>query len=201
MDADWSVEIGAGLPSVEVPWAGWIDLRDPATAAARLAELPEVGAYPELGQVLHRIHTDHPAVLTSKCDVFPIDIGSNPPAMLDREDGEHAVLCGLGSYIDLLFPGNDLFASFAAVEPLVRRVATELLAPIPMPRTSVEIVIRPGRFFAASGYGLTLYAMGFGRDPAAARAAWGRVLRVSAYITLMEVTGRVAARWTEDLGE
>ncbi len=192
MDADWSVEIGEGLPWVEVPWEGWVDLRDRETAAERLGAVSEALAYPELGDVLLEINTNHTAALTSKCDVFPIDIGLAPPAFMDDDDQD--VRCGLGSYIDLAFAVDDVFSNFAWCESLVRRVSTELLAPIPLPRTSVELVIRQGSYFSIPGYGLTLYAMGFGRDPLSARAAWAQVMRFSAYITILEVTSRVTAK-------
>ena len=196
MDADWSVEIGEGLPWIDLPWKGWTDLRDPLTAEEGLRTLPEARAYPELSEVLLEINTRHTGAITSKCDVFPIDIGSEAPAMMDEpeQDQEQEVHCGLGSYIDLVFTVDDCFSNFAWCESLVRRVATELLAPIPMPRASVELVIRQGTFFGEPGYGLSLYAMGFGRDPAAARLAWAQVMRFSAYITMLEVTSRVTAR-------
>jgi hypothetical protein len=198
MDADWSVEIGEGLPWIEVPWKDWVDLRDRATSEAKMRVLSEVVAYPELAEVLFEINTNHTAALTSKCDVFPIDIGSVSTAMMDAADTgeelEHEVHCGLGSYIDLAFPADDAFSNFAWYESLVRRVATQLLAPIPLPRVSVELVIRQAWCFSAEGYGLTIYAMGFGRDPAAARQAWAQVMRFSTYITILEVTSRVTEK-------
>ena len=66
MDADWSVEIGDGLPWIEAPWEGWVDLRDRATAAERMRVLAEVVAYPELAEVLLEIKTNQTKVLTSK---------------------------------------------------------------------------------------------------------------------------------------
>ena len=218
MDADWSVEIGEDLPWIDVPWSGWIDLRDRAAAGEKLSTLSEIQAYPELADVLLEINTNHSGALTSKCDVFPIDIGS-VPAMPDgleldqsprrnqvldqEEDDEHdqEVHCGLGSYIDLAFSVEDSFSNFAWCESLVRRIATELLAPIPMPRVSVEIVIRQSSLFGVPGYGLTIYAMGFGRDPSAARLAWAQVMRFSAYITILEITSRVSARLKQDQRE
>jgi hypothetical protein len=198
MDADWSVEIGEGLPWIEVPWKGWVDLRDPANSDAKMRALTEVVAYPELAEVLFEINTNHTAALTSKCDVFPIDIGSVSALMMDTADADadhdQDVHCGLGSYIDLAFPADDAFSNFAWYESLVRRVATQLLAPIPLPRVSVELVIRQGWCFSGEGYGVTIYAMGFGRDPAAARQAWAQVMRLSACITMLEVTGRVTEK-------
>ena len=196
MDADWSVEIGEGLPWIDVPWDGWVDLRNCAAAAATLRGLAEVQAYPELCEVLLDIHANHKAVLSSKCDVFPIDAGASLPAMMEQTcegSDQEPVRSGLGSYIDLAFAVDETLSNFAWCESLVRRVATELLAPIPMPRTSVELVIRQGSFFGSAGYGLTLYAMGFGRDPDSARLAWAQVMSISAYLTMNEVTSRVAA--------
>jgi hypothetical protein len=196
MDADWSVEIGEGLPWIDVPWQGWIDLSDPSTAAAKLRALDEVKAYPELVEVLLDINSNHTAALSSKCDVFPIDIDDAPlPAMMDQGEPEHdqEVRCGLGSYIDIIFAVEQIHVNFAWCESLVRRVATELLAPIPMPRASVEIVIRQGCLHSTPGYGLTIYAMGFGRDAAAARAVWSQAMRFSASITMLEIASQVMA--------
>jgi hypothetical protein len=203
MDADWSVEIGDGLPWIEAPWEGWVDLRDRATAAEKMHALAEVVAYPELAEVLLEINTNHTMVLTSKCDVFPIDIGSTPSLMMDDTGPDHDqdVHCGLGSYIDLVFSTDDSLCNFAWYESLVRRISTELLAPIPMPRVSVEIVIRQSSLFSVEGYGLSLYAMGFGRNPMAARSAWAHVMRFSAYITMLEITSRVTEKLKQDHGE
>ncbi len=196
MDADWSVEIGEGLSWIDVPWEGWVDLREQATTNEKVRTLTEVAAYPELADVLLEINSKHTSALTSKCDVFPIDIDNELPAMLDREelDQEEDVRCGLGSYIDMAFTIEEGVSNFAWCESLVRRIATELLAPIPMPRASVEIVIRRASFYTAPGYGLTIYAMGFGADLASARITWAKVMRFSAYITMLEVTNRVAAK-------
>ena len=81
MEADWSVEIGADLPRIVVPWddvdAGatdlrFVDLRKDPGAAARLAE---VQGFPALERALVALNAAGFAGMTSKCDVFSIDAG------------------------------------------------------------------------------------------------------------------------------
>ena len=202
MDADWSVEIGEDLPWIEVPWQGWADLRDPSPARQVLRTLAEVLAYPELGGLLLDINTGYSAtVLTSKCDVFPVDgdtlaYGLTNPDDQDPDDGangsEREPLTGLGSYIDLCVTADPAFSDFAWHEALARCVAAELLAPMRLPRTSVELVIRRASLFTQIGFGLTLYATGYGRGLAEAREAWAQLLRISASVTIEEITRRVS---------
>ena len=201
MDADWSVEIGEDLPSIDVPWEGWVDLRNPSTARALLHTLPEAAAYPELAELLLEINRSNPAnnpvVLTSKCDVFAVDGESASFGLMDADasawNGKQAPLLGLGSYIDLCLTTPSLFSDFAWHEALVRRIASGLLAPLPAPRTSVELVLRQASLFTRPGFGLTLYATGYEREPAKAREAWAGALAVSASVTIKEIRSQVSA--------
>ena len=183
MEADWSVEIGAGAPTIDVPWEGWIDLLGCIDVGDVALSLAEVRAYPELGEALLQTR-DQAGAVTSKCDVFSVEMDAARLALLEMP-GEEAQE-GLGSYIDFALSPDGGFTDFAHCESLVRRI-TSRLAELPLAAASAEIVLREGSFFAAPSYGLTVYAFGYGRDLAAARAAWAEVLAVSTYITMGEI--------------
>ncbi len=160
MIADWGVEAGADSPAIEVPWAGWVDLR-----AYPGSDLSEVQAWPELAGVLRVLN--EPGLLTSKVDVFPITREEADPEL--AEAGLAATACGLGSYVDCL-RGPDSLPECERVA----RAAVARLASVREERAAAEIVIRPARLYDEGAFGWTLYALGFGADTAAARAAWAR---------------------------
>src|SRR5215813_14442400 len=67
VEADWSVEIGADLPLIAVPWEGFVDLRRDLAAAH---ELRETTAAPMLGEALIDLNQEASPVFTSKCDFW-----------------------------------------------------------------------------------------------------------------------------------
>ena len=192
MEADWSVEIGADLPTIDVPWEAWVDLRTIPDTAAAIADIDEGQLYPELAAALLDLGSGTAAV-TSKCDVFSLDVEDADPSI--AELGADLVRYGLGSYIDFAFVNSDLLHDLASCETLVRKITRLRLASVDdLPFTSVEIVIREGSFFGAPGFGLTVYALGYGPDPEAARSTWAKVMRISASITMEEITATVIER-------
>jgi hypothetical protein len=183
VEADWSVEIGAGLPTIDLPWEGWIDLRGCVSVEDVSQALAEAREYPELGEVLLKTR-DLTDAVTAKCDVFSVEMDEARRAMLEMPGDEAQE--GLGSYLDFALSPAGGFADFASCEGLVRRI-TSRLAALPLAAASAEIVLRAGSFFEESSYGLTVYAFGYGRDRAAARTAWAEILAISTYITMGEI--------------
>ena len=188
MEADWSVEIGAEAPTVDVPWENWVDLRHAVDPHAAILALEEVAAWPELAPVLLSLASSTAAV-TSKCDVFPVDPLDADPFI--TELGEEAVQCGLGSYLDFVLVHAAAFPDLASCESLARHITRARLSTLALPASSVEIVIREGSFFGTPTFGLTVYAMGYGEDRESARATWAEAMRQSASITMVEITARV----------
>ncbi len=168
MIADWTVEIGAGCPVIELPWPGWVDLRQTGTVAA----LDEVRTYPELEDVLRA--ANHGAFATAKVDVFPVDRGEADPEIAEEPDADTAH--GIGSYLDILWlrpiePDAAPEIPFAAFEAAARE-ASNSLRRVVLPRATAEIVVRAARLYHRDTFGWTLYAVGFGPDAEAARRCW-----------------------------
>ncbi len=168
MIADWSVDVGALRPSIDVPWEGWVDLSDLSTQDLLLERLPEVQQFPELRALLRKANGSK-QFLTSKVDVFPVTLDDADPEI--AEAGEAQTRFGLGSYLDLLTPRIDLVADFAAFEAMARR-AVMGLKPLGTATMSAEIVVRAASVAGRSTFGWTAYALGFGASESAARKCW-----------------------------
>ncbi|HEY0786895.1 MAG TPA: hypothetical protein VGD62_13585 [Acidobacteriaceae bacterium] len=187
MIADWTVEVSALSPWIDVPWEGWVDLcgargaPDCAWHEERARALSEVEAYPELLRILECANGAD--TFTSKVDVFPVGASEVDPEI--SEAGEAGSRCGLGSYVDLVAARGDLFCTFARCEALARSTARALGA-IECPGSCVEIVLRPARVFGREGFGWTIYTMGFGPDEVSARVTWARAAQVAVEVFLKE---------------
>lgn len=170
MIADWTVEIGQDCPVIELPWPGWVDLRDEFADASALTEAQ---AYPELSPLLHS--ANHGAFATAKVDVFSVDRGEADPEIAEHPLEETA--CGLGSYLDVVWLPRGLpQPGFSAFESVARGVAAAL-GPVLLPLATAEIVVRAARLYHQETFGWTLYAVGFGPDAASARLRWASAAR------------------------
>ncbi len=174
MIADWTVDVGPGSPSIDVPWPGWVDLRSRPELAAGL---PEAALYPELLPMLHQA-----ALLTSKVDVFVVTRDEVDPELAEGEPDE-GTAHGLGSYLDCLCG----LLPFDAAERTAR-AAVQQLRTVPLARAVVEIVIRPARLYDGETFGWTLYAIGFGPSEYEARRRWSEAARAA--LDALEHAGR-----------
>ena len=181
MEADWSVEIGPDLPVIEADWEGYVDLcSDPGNAAS----LPEVAELPALAAALRMLNGPGSPLLTSKCDVWPLDPAEIDPDEFGAVRGACSV--GLGLYVDVVLKDRQWFASFEAHEAWAR-AAVALLREKAVPNGRTDLVIRAAEQRGMGGFGLTLYAAGCGADAAQARVATGAVLAAAA-VTMLETT-------------
>lgn len=184
MEADWSVEIGEGLPEIVVPWSAeglaWIDLRTAnSDYAAAVQDASLTAAQPALAAALERLHAADSAWFTSKCDAWSIDTedeGLDPyefdaAELASSEDPLH----GCASYLDLIARDPAFFCSFAAHEVLLRSLAQALHA-LPHPCARVDLVLRTAHVHNADGFAITLYVAGCGLDTEQALQAWQRAL-------------------------
>ena len=190
MEADWSVEIGAGLPVIEADWAGFVDLRNDLGAVDGIAEAAEE---PAMRAALVELNRTGSLVFTSKCEVWELGRGEIDPLEFDCAAG-----CGVGwaSWVDVTARDTGLFGSFAEHEGWVRRIVARLQAErIGCGR--VDVVVRPAVAGEREGFGITLYAAGCGVDAGAARGAWEVALGAAVLATM----GEVAPRLRRDAGE
>ncbi len=178
MEADWAAEIGPDLPSIDIPWEGFVDLRH---APSGIRAVEEASKHPGLREALLSLNSKASPVFTSKCDVWTLDRSEIDPDEFGAvaEDAHD----GVASYIDLLQIGPCQFASFEFHE-LWARGLTRYLQDFTLSDSRVEFVIRPASVDVSVGYGLTLYAAGCGADASSAYAAWQAVLRAAVIATM-----------------
>jgi hypothetical protein len=183
MEVDWAGEVGPDLPSIDVPWEGFIDLHlaTQSGTVQSAAQGIEETAHPALREALIALNSLTSPVFTSKCDAWTVS-GSE----IDRD--EFSALAadaqeGFASYIDILQRDVTNFASFEFHERWARSLATHLRIPA-IPNGRVDFILRPGTVEREPGYGMTLYAAGCGADAARAYAAWQTVLAAAVAATI-----------------
>jgi len=169
VDADWSVELGVGEATLEVPWAApdgrlrFVDLR---AHPEQVDELEEVRRYPEMGEFLRAMNGASSRLVTAKCDVW--ESCEIEPAE-EIFEATHKV----GSYCDVILERGRL--SFTRQEAFVRRVA-EILRGSPWIPASSEFVVRRCVFreaeASADGFCITCFLVGYGKGRAAALRQW-----------------------------
>ena len=189
MEADWSVELGADDPSLEMPWSSpdgalrWQDLRgDPEL----IPQLTECRAYPEFIESLRALNSRDSCVLTAKCDAF----ATEPTESADELFGSWRMV----SYVDLLLVPADITDQtdfsptaanfdFALHEQFARDLCVCLnrdpeSASI---NAAAELVIRrciykSTRDDSQDGFYFTAYAIGYGESAEDARRHWAAAL-------------------------
>lgn len=170
MEADWSVEIGRGLPCITIPWDGFIDLgHSPAAVQA----IEEAIGNPALRKALMALNSTTAAVLTTKCDIWTLTGSEIDPDEFGASAGD--AVTGFASYIDILQRDRDKLESFEFHERWVRSLTHQLRA-YALSNSRVEFVVRPANIDSSAGFGITLYAAGCGADESTAYASWEAVL-------------------------
>jgi len=178
MEADWAVEVGPDLPSIDVPWEGFVDLRQNPSAANALAETAQ---HPALRDALIALNSAQSPVFTSKCDLWSLTRAEIDPD--EFNSAPENAREGIASYIDLLQLDSARLASFDFHEHWARSLTGHLKA-VKQTNGRVDLVLRPATVDSVSGYGITLYAAGCGAGTRAANAAWEAVLRAAVAVTM-----------------
>ena len=176
MQADFSVECGAGDECLEIPWAssdGALRYCDLQHSPELIEQLEEVRRFPELGEFLRVVNAAGSLFQSSKCDVwFTEEIA--PEEEIFEAKGK------FGSYVDLVFEASASQISFERHEAVVRDMVGRLKDE-PDVFASVEFVVRrcfwSAPFTEQDGFCFTCYVFGFGDDEASARREWGVALR------------------------
>ena len=177
MEADWSVEIGPGLPCIDGSWDSLIDLRGTPNA---IDLIPEATRHPALRLALLALNAVTSQLFTTKCDAWALAEDIDPYEF--GASGEQ-VRAGCASYIDILERDASRFASFASHEQRARQLTTRLRG-LDLPHGRADFVLRVATTAEQRGYGLTLYAAGCGADDASAYAAWERVVAATVAATI-----------------
>ena len=191
MEADWAAEIGPGLPSIDVPWEGFVDLRENLSV---VDAIPEAALCPALSSVLCVLNSRDSPVFTSKCDRWVLEDEAIDPDEFAAPASE--VQIAVACYIDILQRDPVRLVSFEFHESWVRQL-TASLRNIPVTHGRVDLVLRQATVDQYTGFGVTLYIAGCGADASAAETAWQAVLAAAIPATIKSAEelrkhGRVA---------
>jgi hypothetical protein len=179
VQADYSVECGAGDECLEMPWVSddgalrYVDLRQDL---ARIADLEEARRFPELADFLRAINSPRSGFQSAKCDA-----GFTREMTVEDElfgtDGK------FGSYVDVLFTSPVLQSSFEQHEATARNLV-QLLQRAPETPAVMELLVR--RCYssienaAPEGFYFTCYIFGYSDSEVEARQHWGIALHLAA---------------------
>ena len=171
MDCEFTVELGSDDPALAVPWhdrdgkLAFVDLKARPEAVVQLEEVQE---FPELGDFLIALNSGKFA--TAKCDVW-FD------SLMDVEDEPYLAAMKCASYVDVFFAGDRKLAGFDEHERLAREAVQRIRAAEDL-AARAELVIRRACFEQGEGFYWSIYAMGYGDDPASALSTWSKSLKI-----------------------
>jgi hypothetical protein len=185
MQADFSVELGADDPVLEIPWASadgrqrYYDLRRQPDLLLYIEEAARERA---LGEFLEAINARGSLLQTVKCDAW-FSRELNPEEAIYRASGK------FGSYVDLVFAADEPRLSFAQHEELAQRLSA-LLQKAPEISAAAEFIIRRAYFRgggaaeAAPGFYLSFYCFGYDDEESGARKRWTIALKLAENVIL-----------------
>jgi hypothetical protein len=192
VQADFSIECGAGDECLELPWASedgaqrYVDLKQ---NPALIAGLDEARHFPDIADFLRITNSAGSAFQTAKCD-------AGFTQELTVEDEPFGTSGKFGSYVDVLFASPVVRRSLEQNEACARNLV-RLLERAPEMPASAEFLVR--RCFFASdrtdavdrteddrtgdrtdgeGFYMTCYVFGYSDHEEEARRHWGSALRL-----------------------
>ena len=178
MEADWSVEIGPGLPVIDVAWNGFIDLQ---SSPERTDEIEEARQHPAVREALLVLNSARSPLFTTKCDCWALSESEIDPDEFAAT--REMARVGFASYIDVVERDPFRFASFDLHEKRVRELASNLRK-TDLLSGRVDVVVRAAVLKAQNGFGITLYAAGCGATEGSAYVAWQAVLGAAIAATI-----------------
>jgi hypothetical protein len=176
MQADYAIELGAADATLDFPWASpdggprYFDLKRYPELISQVEEAVKI---PELAGFLLAVNAASAPLESAKCDAWS-------SSEMDPEEEIFGAAWKFGSYVDLVFSGEERF-SFAEHEKLVKRLV-ELLKRAPEIPALVEFMVRRGFFGRGNGregFYLTFYLFGYSKDAENARRQWGIALKLA----------------------
>jgi hypothetical protein len=182
MDADFSIELGADDPVLDLPWKdpqGKISYVDIKRHPDLITQVDEAERFHELKEALRALNSSRSRVETAKCDAW-----MTQELTVEEEIYEASHKCS--SYVDIVFSKTDTERSssrllFAAHERFAGKLV-KLLRGAPTNSSSAEICVRRCYFqedgVIQEGFYFTVYVSGYGCDESSARQKWGVGLRL-----------------------
>jgi hypothetical protein len=201
MDADFSIELGADDPVLDLPWKdpeGKISYVDIKRHPDWITQIDEAERFHELKDVLRTLNSSRSGVETAKCDAWMT-------RELTVEEDIYEASHKFSSYVDIVFSKTDAARSsrrllFAAHERFADELV-KLLRGAPANASSAEICVRRCYFQEGGaiqeGFYFTLYVSGYGCDESEARQKWGVGLRLLGNAILQL---SAAGEWANDPG-
>ena len=191
MLAEWTVELAADDPRLEIPWTlqdGSSRFLDLKRQPELLLEIPETWTYPELAEFLNWANSPESPFETAKCDAWTT-------YQMDVDDEVFGEACKFGSYVDLLFVDKDRRKQFEENERFVQGLA-KLLRRAPEMASAAEFIVRhctDRRFHVQECFYITFYLYGYGQDENQARSRWAIALKMVENAIRQHSLGRLRA--------
>ena len=180
MQADYSVELGAEDPALEVPWQshdGNVRYYNLKLNPDLVLNIAEARNHPELSEFLTRVNATGFALETAKCDAWF-------SRELFPEEEIFGATCKFVCYVDLLFSEDNLRFSLPRHEQLAEDVCN-LLERAPEMAAAMEFVVRHCHYHAGDaqsdsriGFFLTAYVTGYGDNQEEALQRWKIALKL-----------------------
>lgn len=190
MLAEWSVELGADDPQLEIPWSsidGRLRFFDLKRQPELLLEVGEASFYPELGEFLTWANSADSVLETAKCDAWT-------SRQIEAEEEIFGEPCKFGSYVDLLFAEINTRSRFVDNEQFAQGIA-RLLRHAPEMGAAAEFIVRRcfdrrERTETSDCYYITFYLHGYGEEEQQARKRWGIALKMVQHAIVQHCSAR-----------
>ena len=179
MDADFSVELGADDPVLDLPWtdsSGKLVYCDVKRHPELLSRIEEANCYPELAEFLRAVNSSRSPFESAKCDAWATE-------ELAPEEEIFGASHKFASYVDIVFSSPGDRFSFPRHERFVKRLV-ELLRRAPEMLSSAEVCLRRCLFTepeaTREGFYFTVYVSGYGKGEPAAQKHWAIAMKLVA---------------------
>jgi hypothetical protein len=183
MDAELTVELGAGDPTLAIPWSsgdGRLRYYDLKQQPDLLLYVEESTRFPELAEFLEQINSPGSLLQSAKCDAWYSTELSEPEAI-------YGAAGKFVSYVDTFFDAEEPRYSFEQHQEFARRLI-KLLGRAPQISAAAEFIVRrcyygsdgdaPDSARPSEGFYFTFYLSGYGDDEADARKRWGIAMKL-----------------------
>jgi hypothetical protein len=185
MDAELTVELGTGDPTLAIPWSsddGRLRYHDLKRRPDLLLYIDEASRHQEMAEFLVQINSPASLLQSAKCDAWYNTELSEPEAI-------YGAAGKFVSYVDVFFAADAARYSFDQHEEFARRLI-KLLARAPQISSAAEFIIRRCYYEVngesnsskpagpREGFYFTFYLSGYGDDEPDARKRWGIALKL-----------------------
>lgn len=191
MDAELTVELATGDPTLAIPWSsgdGLLRYYDLKRQPDLLLYVDEASRYREMAEFLVQINSPASLLESAKCDAW-YTVELSEPEDIYGAAGKFV------SYVDVFFAADPARFSFEEHEDFARRLV-KLLARAPQVSAAAEFIIRRCYYQPLTaglpapstvhreGFYFTFYLSGYGDDESDARKRWGIGLKLIGNATL-----------------